>query len=221
MLVVACSGFPIAVSRYLNEFLAVEISDTEIGIPGTGTVRRWLRESPEGFLFTVLAPAEIGASGFAAGGETDQALKNILSFCKKLDALALVFRVPEDVAPKRPVVNRAKKLLSGLPKGAPQAVLDAPEWPASTISKICEATGAIAAHEALSLAEAPGDGDMAYLTLPGPAGHRSRYDDDSVAQIGQICKRSAAKTTICVFRNIDMEANAKGLMDELGIDPPG
>src|SRR5690606_21660959 len=109
MFVVACSGFPIAVSRYLSEFMAVEIADTEIGIPGTGTVRRWQRESREGFLFTALAPAEIGASGFAASGETDLALKNILSFCKKLDAGALVFRVPEGVPANRAVLGRAKK----------------------------------------------------------------------------------------------------------------
>ena len=215
MFVVACSGFPIAVSRYLNEFMAVEISDTEIGIPGTGTIRRWQRESPDGFVFTVLAPAEIGASGFEEGGATDQALKNILSFCKKLDALALVFRVPDDVTFKRPVAERAKKLLGGLPKGAPRAVLDAPHWRKSQVDKICEASGAVPARRALELAEAPSGGSMAYLTMPGPAGHRSRYDEETVEEIAAICKRSTAATTICVFRNIDMEANAKGLIAEL------
>jgi uncharacterized protein YecE (DUF72 family) len=219
MFVVACSGFPIAVSRYLQEFMAVEIADTEIGIPGTGTVRRWLRESPDGFVFTVLAPQEIGGSGFAAGGETDQALKNILSFCKKLDALALVFRVPEEVAYNRSVGARAKKLLGNLPAGAPRAVLDAPHWKESQVAKICEATGAIAAHDPLSLPEAPA-GEMAYLTLPGPAGYRSRYDDETVEQIADVCRRSTAETTICVFRNIDMEANAKGIYELLGEGGP-
>ena len=47
MFVVACSGFPVPVSRYWQEFDAVEISDTEIAIPGAGTVRRWIREAPE------------------------------------------------------------------------------------------------------------------------------------------------------------------------------
>ena len=215
MLVVACSGFPIAVSRYLNEFMAVEISDTEIGIPGMGTIRRWQRESPEGFVFTALAPAEIGASGFAEGGESDRALKQILSFCKKLDALAVVFRVPDDVSYNRGVAARAKKLLSSLPKAAPQAVLDAPSWRPANVTKICEATGAVPAREALSLAEAPRGGAMAYLTLPGPAGHRSRYDEDSIDRLADIVRRSSAETTICVFRNIDMEANAKGLLDRL------
>ncbi|MCB9593362.1 MAG: DUF72 domain-containing protein [Sandaracinaceae bacterium] len=204
-------------SRYLNEFMAVEISDTELGIPGTGTIRRWQREAPDGFVFTVLAPAEIGASGFAEGGETDLALKNILSFSRKLSALALVFRVPEEVAYKRTVVTRAKAVLGGLPKAAPQAVLDAPHWTKAQVDKICEATGAVPARHALELAEAP-SGSMAYLTLPGPAGHRSRYDEDSIDELAAICKRSTAKTTVCVFRNIDMEANAKRLVSLLDPD---
>lgn len=217
MFVVACSGFPIAVSRYLNEFMAVEISDTEIGIPGTGTIRRWQREAPDGFVFTVLAPAEIGASGFAEGGTTDTAIKNILSFAKKLSALAIVFRVPEEVALKRPIATRAKAVLGGLPKGAPQAVLDAPHWPKAQVAKICEATGAIPARPALELAQAP-SGGMAYLTMPGPAGHRSRYDEDALDELAALCKRSTAKTTVVVFRNIDMEANAKRLLSLLGLD---
>ena len=53
MAVVACSGFPVPVSRYFREFEGVEISETELGIPGAGTVRRWLREAPEGFVFTL------------------------------------------------------------------------------------------------------------------------------------------------------------------------
>ena len=213
MFMVSCSGFPIAVSRYLQEFMAVEVSDTELGIPGTGTLRRWQREAPDGFLFTVLAPAEFGASGFEKSGANDVALKNILSFCKKLDALALVFRVPEEVSLNRTVKAQVTAMLSNLPAAAPQAVLDAPHWKPTHVAKICEATGAVAAADPLTLPEAPGDSPMAYLTLPGPAGHRSRYDEDSIEQVAAVCRRSAAKKTICVFRNIDMEANAKSLIE--------
>jgi uncharacterized protein YecE (DUF72 family) len=63
MFVVACSGFPVPVSRYWREFDAVEISDTEIAIPGAGTVRRWIREAPDNFLFTVVLPAHQGEQG--------------------------------------------------------------------------------------------------------------------------------------------------------------
>ncbi len=212
MLLVACSGFPIAVSRYLSEFRAVEIADSEIGIPGTGTLRRWQKEAPEGFVFTALAPAVVGASGFAETGETDQALKAILSFCKKLGAIAVIFRVPEEVVLNRAVAGRAKKLLAGVRAAKTTAVLDAPHWSVAQADKICEAAGAVAARDPLSLAKAP-SGDLAYLPLPGPAGFRSRYDEDALAQVADVCRRSTAKTTICVFRNIDMEANSKTLLE--------
>jgi uncharacterized protein YecE (DUF72 family) len=214
MLVVACSGFPIAASRYLSEFRGVEIADSELGIPGMGSIRRWQREAPEGFLFTVLAPAAIGGSGFAQSGEVDQALKAILSFCKKLDAFALVFRVPDEVPFGRPIAMRVKKLLTNLPPGAPHAVIDAPHWPRQQLMRLCESSDAIAAVDPTKIEEAP-SGKLAYLALPGPAGHRSRYDEDSLARVADVCRRSTAETTVCVLRNIDMEANARSLLDRV------
>ena len=212
MLVVACSGFPIAASRYFHEFDAVEIADSEIGIPGTGTLRRWQKEAPEGFLFSVLAPSVVGASGFAETGEVDQALKQIVSFAKKLGAVAVVFRVPEEVVLNRTVAARVKKVLGGLK--SPRPILEAPSWPNAQVDKIRAGTSAIAAHDPLTLPEAP-SGKFAYLTLPGPAGHRSRYDDESLEKVAALCRRSTAETTIVVLRNIDMEANAKTLRQQL------
>lgn len=214
MLVVACSGFPIAVSRYLSEFRAVEIADSEIGIPGTGSIRRWQKEAPEGFLFSALAPAAIGGTGFAQSGEVDQALKAILSFAKKLDAFALVFRVPEEVPFGRPVATRLKKMLTSLPAGAPHAVIEAPHWPRAELAKLCASAGAFAAADPTKLHEAP-SGKLAYLALPGPAGHRSRYDEDTLAQVAELCRRSSAEVTMCVLRNIDMEANARSLLERI------
>jgi uncharacterized protein YecE (DUF72 family) len=77
MAVVACSGFPVPVSRYFREFEGVEISETELGIPGAGTVRRWLREAPENFTFTLLAPKEISAGGFQLSPVNDKLVKEV------------------------------------------------------------------------------------------------------------------------------------------------
>ena len=77
MIVVACSGFPVPVSRNWREFLAVEISETELGIPGAGTVRRWLREAPEGFTFTLLAPKDIATSNFELNPVNELLLRKV------------------------------------------------------------------------------------------------------------------------------------------------
>ena len=86
MVFVACSGFPVPVSRYWNDFLAVELSDTELGIPGAGTVRRWLRESPEGFQFTVRAPKVIAESGFEKNTENKQLMRELTELITTLNA---------------------------------------------------------------------------------------------------------------------------------------
>ncbi len=59
---------------------------------------------------------------------------------------------------------------------------------------------------------------MAYLQLPGPAGHRSRYDAESLEAIEARCLEIEKQTSevFCVFRNIDMHANAKSLRAALG-----
>ena len=49
--------------------------------------------------------------------------------------------------------------------------------------------------------------------LPHPGRERAALDE-----LAAICKRSTAKTTVIVFRNIDMEANAKRLLSLLGLD---
>lgn len=216
MVVVACSGFPIAVSRYLQQFMAVEIADTEKGIPGLGTLRRWQRESPDGFVFTAIAPAEIGASGFSSSAANKEILKGIRGFAEKLGAIALVFRVPEDVAFTRTMPDRAKKLLGPAVREGVRAVIEAPGWKPGQVAKVAEALGGTPAVDPLH-SKVP-EGEFVYFTLPGPAGHRSRYDDDSMAQIAEHCQKSEAETTVCVFRNIDMEANATTLSQLLAAE---
>ena len=95
MISVACSGFPVPVSRYWKDFMAVELADTELGIPGAGTVGRWVRESPEGFAFTVRAPKIIAESGFAKNKENRTAMKELAELVTKLDARAAVFTAPD------------------------------------------------------------------------------------------------------------------------------
>ena len=60
ILTIGCAGFPVPATRYFKEFLFVEVQETHVTQPGTGTIRRWRREAPPGFSFAMLAPREIG-----------------------------------------------------------------------------------------------------------------------------------------------------------------
>lgn len=221
MLYVACSGFPVPVSRYWSLFPAVEISDTELGIPGSGTVRRWLRESPEGYAFTALAPQELGVSGFAKTKENKAVLEAFAEFAETLGARAVVFQAPEEIKPTKAAKTALKAFVSWLPgklgaADGPRVVFDLPSWkPAEIVA--AGGKKVIAAYDPLQ-DEPPKDKAFAYLRLPGPAGHRSRYDEDAVEKIITVCERVKADVdeVFVVFRNIDMLANGTAVHAKVG-----
>lgn len=217
MAVVACSGFPVPVSRYFREFQGVEISETELGIPGAGTVRRWLREAPEGFVFTLLAPKEIAGSGFLINPATDKLIKEVGALCKSMKAEAVVFAAPPEVNASRANKAALKKFVEALPARYPKAVLSLSGWKLSEVlAAIDGKKNVIPAIDPLQDEVGKEKTDLVYFRLPGPAGHRSRYDEASLEKIVAQIKSSKAKTTVCVFHNVDMHANATRARELLG-----
>jgi uncharacterized protein YecE (DUF72 family) len=217
MAVVACSGFPVPVSRYFREFEGVEISETELGIPGAGTVRRWLREAPEGFVFTLLAPKEIAVGGFQLIAANEKLIKEVGALCKSMNALAVVFAAPPEFLPTRPNKSAVKKFVESLPARYPKAVLSLGGFKlADTLACMDPKKNVIAAYDPLQDDPPVGKGELTYIRLPGPAGFRSRYDEGSLERVVAHVKASKAKSTVCVFHNIDMHANASRARELLG-----
>lgn len=217
MVVVACSGFPVPVSRYFREFEGVEISETELGIPGQGTVRRWLREAPEGFVFTLLAPKEIATGGFQPSPASEKLVKEVGALCKSMNALGVVFAAPPEFTATRPNKSAVKKFVDSLPARYPKAVLSLGGFKlAETLSAIDGKKNVIPAYDPLQDEVPTGKAELAYVRLPGPAGFRSRYDEGSLERAVEHLKASTAKHTVCVFHNIDMHANASRARELLG-----
>lgn len=214
MFVVACSGFPVPVSRYWREFKGVEISDTEIAIPGAGTVRRWIREAPEGFLFTVVAPKSVGESGFRRTKENKATCDAIVKLARDLKAKAVVFSADKQFKHGKANRTALRAFLGFLPPKTPPVVFDLPSWKPCDVVAACGDRPAIAAYDPLRH-EPPAPAPIAYIRLPGPAGHRSRYDEDSIEKLAEHCNSIQPELGICVFRNIDMQTNAHQLIKKL------
>lgn len=214
---VACSGFPLPVSRYFQEMRAVEISETELAMPGAGTVRRWLREAPKGFAFSVLAPKQIAESGFASTKENAAALASILELAKTLGALAVVMVAPPEFAASRPHRAALRAFAESAPKRGrrPALVVDLPAWSIEEASAAVKGVGLEVAYNPLA-GPTPTVLDIAYARLPGPAGHRSRYEETALDRIAAHSRAIKAKDSFCVFCNIDMFANATYVMHALG-----
>jgi uncharacterized protein YecE (DUF72 family) len=217
MISIACSGFPVPVSRYFQEFLAVEISDTELGIPGLGTRRRWLREAPKGFVFTVLAPKQIAAASFALDAGTRQSIDAVAGFAKQLKSRAVIFAASEEFSATRKHKKALREFAEHVSEHVSGPVLDLPGWSRKDLEA---SLGALAVPIAFDpLQEQPSKlGAFAYLRLPGPAGYRSRYDATALDRVVAFCKTLQVKQTVVAFRNIDRYENARYVMTKLGIE---
>jgi uncharacterized protein YecE (DUF72 family) len=217
MISIACSGFPVPVSRYFQEFLAVEVSDTELGIPGVGTRRRWLREAPKGFVFTVLAPKQIAAAAFALDGGTRQAVDAVAGFGKQLKSRAIVFAAAEEFVATKKHKKALREFAEHVSEHVSAPVLDLPGWSRKDIEA---ALGELPLPIAFDpLQEQPSNlGAFAYLRLPGPAGYRSRYDASALDRVVAYCKTLKVKHTVVAFRNIDRYENSRYVMTKLGIE---
>jgi uncharacterized protein YecE (DUF72 family) len=216
MFLVACSGFPIPVSRYWREFPAVEIADTELGLPGAGTTRRWVREAPKGYSFSVLAPKVFADRGFDKATDLKALAKDLGDLAGTLSARAVVFAADEAFKNTKPNRTALKAFVDGLPPKMPQVVLDLRAWKTAQIKDLGAKRPVIVAYDPFR-DEPPRDGPIAYIRLLGPAGHRSRYDDVSIDKLLEHCREAAtwADTVLVVFGNIDMHANAQQLMKKL------
>lgn len=217
MISIACSGFPVPVSRYFQEFKAVEVSDTELGIPGIGTRRRWLREASPGFVFTVLAPKQIAAASFALDPGIEQAVSAVAGFAKQLKSKAVVFAASEDFTPSRKTRTLVRDFAEHVAEHVTAPVLDLPGW---SRKEVVSAIASLPVHAAFDpLVDKPAGLDaLAYLRLPGPSGYRSRYDPAALDRVVAHCLASEAKHTFVAFRNIDRFENARYVMTKLGIE---
>ena len=207
-LTIGCAGFPVPATRYFKEFLFVEVQETHLAAPGTGTIRRWRREAPKGFTFAMLAPRDIGQEGYREGKVIETALKGLLVVGKELDARTAVFVAPPEFTPGRNNKSAVKEFLAGVKKRFDRVVWEAsPGWDPGEAAGICADSGVICARD--PLAHGAIDADVAYYRLPGPAGHKSRYEDPAIERLAAIARDAKNTDATYVFTNVDMFADAK------------
>ena len=214
MITIGCAGFPVPATRYFKEFLFVEVQDTHVTQPGTGTVRRWRREAPPGFAFALLGPRDIGQEGFRDGKITESALKNLIEVSKELDGQTAVFSAPPDFTGSRANKTAVKEFLASVKKKFKRVVWEPPpSWDADDATALAAESGATAARDPLT--HGTTNEAFAYYRLPGPAGHKSRYEDPAIEKLGEVAAAAKNENAIYVFTNVDMFADAKRLKKTL------
>jgi uncharacterized protein YecE (DUF72 family) len=208
VLTIGCAGFPVPATRYFKEFLFVEVQETHVTQPGTGTIRRWRREAPPGFSFAMLAPREIGQEGFREGKVVETSLKAVIEVGKELQAKIAVFVAPPEFTASRGNKAAVKDFLQGVKKRFDRVVWEAPlAWDPDDAEALATDAGVVAARD--PLIHGLSKGPVAYYRLPGPAGHKSRYEDPAIEKLAVIASGAKHKDATYVFTNVDMFADAK------------
>lgn len=208
MLTVGCAGFAVPATRYFKEYLFVEVQETHLAVPGPGTLRRWRREAPNGFEFALLGPRQIGQEGFREGKVIETALKSLSDVAAELEATTAVFVAPTDFTSSRANRSALKEFLGGARKIFNRVVFEpGPAWNPDDADGLAEETGSLASRDPLQ--HGLSKRDVAYYRLPGPAGHKSRYEDPAIERLAEIASEGLDQEATYVFTNVDMFADAK------------
>jgi len=216
MLVVGCAGFAVPATRYFKEYLFVEVQETHMAVPGPGTVRRWRREAPEGFEFALLGPRQIAQEGFREGKVVETALKTLGEVAKELDAKTAVFVAPPDFTSSRANRSALKDFLKSVRKQFATVVFEpGPAWKPDDADDLAEETNTLSARDPLQ--QGLSKRNVAYYRLPGPAGHKSRYEDPAIEKLAGIAVAGKTQAATYVFTNVDMFADAKRFKKAMGI----
>src|SRR6187551_1757287 len=216
MITVGCAGFPVPATRYFKEFSFLEVQETHMSTPGPGTVRRWRREAPQTFRFALLGPREIGQEGFRDGKVIETALKTLGEVAKELAAKTAVFVAPSDFPHSR--ANRAalRDFLKNVKKQFETIVFEpGPAWNPEDSDELAEETQTLCARDPLHHGLSKRKG--AYYRLPGPAGHKSRYEDPAIEKLAAIALAGGDQAATYVFTNVDMFADAKRFKRAVGV----
>ena len=82
-----------------------------------------------------------------------------------------------------------------------------PSWKPKEADELGEGLSILIARDPLTVGT--NDLSVAYYRLPGPAGHKSRYEDPAIERLAEIVKAAKNKEATYVFTNVDMFADAK------------
>ena len=169
----------------------VEVQETHVSLPGPGTIRRWRREAPEGFQFALLGPREVGQEGFRDGKVVETAMKMLSGVAKELEATTAIFVAPPEFAPTRPNKGAVAEFLANVKHKFAHVVFEPSSgWDPDETDELAAGVGAVAARDP-SPTGYPSAGRL--LPAPGPAGHKSRYEDPAIERLGEIAKKGEAQ----------------------------
>lgn len=125
-------------SNYAKRYGALELDGNEL--PPTATLRKWRKQVPPSFAFSILLPSPLAALGL--GPAADEALERVMNAAKILQASALVLATPTSVRPTSTNIERIGALAAKL-HGHGQHLAWEPSgiWTPEEVARVAAASG--------------------------------------------------------------------------------
>lgn len=232
MIKTGCCGFPVAQSRYMTAFPAVEINSSFYQLPRLETAQRWRENAPPEFEFTLKAwqlithPPTSSTyrrlsepiperkknryGSFQHTPEVQKAWQATLAVADVLKASLILLQCPATFCATSDNVANVQRFFRSAPRGSARLGWEVRgAWPDSLIVQLCKNYNVI--HVVDPLKSKPAHAPMNYFRLHGGyqgnkplANHR--YSDEELKKIRAACDKPL---NYVFFNNIQMFDDAR------------
>lgn len=218
MLVGTC-GFPVARRKYFEQFKVVEIQKTFYTPISPELARKWRKEAPPDFEYTLKAPQTIthesnsptyrryrGPKGrfgrFRVNEDTMKSWEKFVEVAKILRAKIVIFQSPPSFSEKKENVDNIINFFSTIEKDFIYGWEPRGKWRDETIKKICRDLDLI--HVVDPFLSKKLHGSVSYFRLHGKGSYRYRFTDDDFIYLRRITREG----DYVMFNNVHMWEDA-------------
>ncbi|MBC7081529.1 MAG: DUF72 domain-containing protein [Thermoplasmatales archaeon] len=222
MIKVGCCGFPCRKEEYFKRFEVLELQKTFYSLPEIDTAKKWRKEKPENFEYTMKAwqlithlptsptyrkaNLKLESKNYGFFKPTDEifsAWERCREFAKELDARIVVFQCPPNFHESAENVKNIEQFFSSIKKEFIYSIEFRGKWSKEKIVEICEKFDLI--HCVDPFKSSSYYGEIKYYRLHGIGGYNYDYSKEELKKILEICRGEKA---YCLFNNTKMLKNA-------------
>jgi len=204
---IGCCGFPVSKSKYFETFKVVELQQTFYQPPDNNIVKKWRKESPSDFEYTLKAwqlithepksptyrklKVKINPSNEKKYGSfkpTDEVLlawERTREIAEILNARVIVFQCPSSFRPTTENTRNLERFFSSIVrKDFILAWEPRGEWKGEDIKSICKGLDLV--HIVDPFLATPTYGRIFYFRLHGIGGYRYKYTNEDLIRLKKL-----------------------------------
>ena len=220
MIHIGTCGFPVSQSKYVKEFSVVEVQKTFYTPIREETAKKWRKEMPENFQFTLKAPQTITHSSnsptyrryrgppgdfglFKNNKDVMNSWEEFVKIAEILKTRIIIFQSPARFRETEENIKNIYEFFESIKRDFIFGWEPRGKWSGETIKKICEDLDLI--HVVDPFKNRKLHGDFSYFRLHGITGYRYKFTDGDLLKLKNIVQDG----DYLMFNNTNMWEDAR------------